>query len=60
MVREVLGELADRAAIVARQICQRLAGDTITNRLVSMTDPDARSIRKPRGSTSSSLRAARS
>ena len=41
-----LDELADRAAIVARQIRQRLAGEKITNRLVSMADPDARPIRK--------------
>ena len=41
-----LEELADRAGIVARQIRQRLAGEKITDRLVSMTDPDARPIRK--------------
>jgi IS5 family transposase len=41
-----LDELADRAAIVARQIRQRLAGEKITNRLVSVADPDARPIRK--------------
>jgi IS5 family transposase len=41
-----LDELADRAAKVARQIRQRLAGEKITNRLVSMADPDARPIRK--------------
>jgi IS5 family transposase len=41
-----LDELADRAGTVARQIRQRLAGEKITNRLVSMTDPDARPIRK--------------
>lgn len=39
-------EVADRAAIVARQIRQRLAGEKITSRLVSLTDPDARPIRK--------------
>jgi IS5 family transposase len=39
-------QLADRAAIVARQIRQRLAGEKITNRLVSLSDPDARPIRK--------------
>jgi hypothetical protein len=41
-----LEDLAERAGIVARQIRQRLAGERITNRLVSMTDPDARPIRK--------------
>jgi IS5 family transposase len=41
-----LVELADRAGTVARQIRQRLAGEKITNRLVSMADPDARPIRK--------------
>ena len=41
-----LDDLADRAGTVARQIRQRLAGEKITNRLVSMADPDARPIRK--------------
>jgi len=41
-----LEELAERAGTVARQIRQRLAGEKITNRLVSMADPDARPIRK--------------
>jgi transposase, IS5 family len=41
-----LDELADLAGIVARQIRQRLAGEKITNRLVSIADPDARPIRK--------------
>jgi transposase, IS5 family len=41
-----LDELADRAGKVARQIRQRLAGEKITDRLVSMSDPDARPIRK--------------
>jgi IS5 family transposase len=41
-----LDGLADRAGTVARQIRQRLAGEKITDRLVSMTDPDARPIRK--------------
>jgi hypothetical protein len=41
-----LDELADRAAKIARQIRQRLAGERITDRLVSMADPDARPIRK--------------
>ena len=46
-------QLADRAATVARQIRQRLAGEKITDRLVSMSDPDARPIRKgkPRAPT---------
>lgn len=41
-----LEELADRAEKVARQITQRLAGEQISDRLVSMFDPDARPIRK--------------
>jgi hypothetical protein len=41
-----LDELADLAEKIARQIEQRLAGDKITDRLVSMFDPDARPIRK--------------
>jgi IS5 family transposase len=41
-----LDELADRAATVARQIRQRLSGEPITDRLVSLADPDARPIRK--------------
>src|SRR4051812_23818443 len=41
-----LEELADRAGKVARQIRQRLAGEKITDRLVSLSDPDARPIRK--------------
>jgi IS5 family transposase len=41
-----LDELADRAETIARQIDQRLAGEKITDRLVSMFDPDARPIRK--------------
>ena len=43
---ERLDELADLAEKVARQITQRLAGQKITDRLVSMADPDARPIRK--------------
>jgi len=39
-------QLADRASVVAQQIRQRLAGQKITNRLVSLADPDARPIRK--------------
>jgi len=41
-----LEELAGRAEKVARQIEQRLAGEKITDRLVSLADPDARPIRK--------------
>ena len=41
-----LDELADRATKVARQIRQRIAGEKITDRLVSISDPDARPIRK--------------
>jgi len=38
--------LADRAGKLTRQIRQRLAGEKISDRLVSMADPDARPIRK--------------
>jgi len=41
-----LNELADRAEKVCRQIRQRVAGEPITDRLVSLADPDARPIRK--------------
>jgi IS5 family transposase len=41
-----LDELADRAEKVVRQIDRRLAGEKISDRLVSMFDPDARPIRK--------------
>jgi IS5 family transposase len=41
-----LEELADRAERVTGQIKQRLAGEPIGDRLVSMFDPDARPIRK--------------
>jgi IS5 family transposase len=41
-----LDELAERAGKVARQIRQRLAGEKITDRLVSISDPDARPVRK--------------
>jgi IS5 family transposase len=39
-------ELADRCETVARQITQRVAGEPIKDRLVSLADPDARPIRK--------------
>jgi IS5 family transposase len=41
-----LDELADRCAKVARQIKQRVRGEKITDRLISLADPDARPIRK--------------
>jgi IS5 family transposase len=41
-----LQELADRCEKVSRQINQRVAGEAITDRLVSLADPDARPIRK--------------
>ena len=41
-----LEELTDRAERVTTQIKQRLAGQPIADRLVSMFDPDARPIRK--------------
>jgi transposase, IS5 family len=41
-----LEQIADRAAKVERQIRQRLAGEKISDRLVSLADPDARPIRK--------------
>jgi len=43
---EQLEELADRCEKVATQIKQRVAGEAITDRLVSIADPDARPIRK--------------
>jgi transposase, IS5 family len=42
----VLEELADRCEKVTRQIRQRVAGEKITERIVSRADPDARPIRK--------------
>ena len=41
-----LEQLADRCERVASQIKQRLAGEPISDRLVSLSDPDARPIRK--------------
>jgi transposase, IS5 family len=41
-----LEELADRCEKVASQIKQRVAGEPIKDRLVSLADPDARPIRK--------------
>jgi IS5 family transposase len=38
--------LAERAEKVCQQITKRVAGQKITDRLVSMSDPDARPIRK--------------
>jgi IS5 family transposase len=43
---EELEELADRCEKVTKQIKQRVAGESITDRLVSLADPDARPIRK--------------
>jgi transposase, IS5 family len=41
-----LEEMADRCEKVAAQIRQRVAGDPINDRIVSLFDPDARPIRK--------------
>jgi IS5 family transposase len=41
-----LEQLADRCEKVARQIKQRVAGEPIKDRIVSLFDPDARPIRK--------------
>jgi IS5 family transposase len=41
-----LEQMAGRCEKVARQIRQRVAGDPIKNRIVSLHDPDARPIRK--------------
>ena len=41
-----LEEMADRCEKVARQITQRVAGEPIKDRIVSLFDPDARPIRK--------------
>jgi transposase, IS5 family len=41
-----LEQLADRCDTVAKQIRQRVAGEPIQERLVSLSDPDARPIRK--------------
>ena len=41
-----LEEMADRCEKVAAQIRQRVAGDPIKDRIVSLFDPDARPIRK--------------
>jgi transposase, IS5 family len=41
-----LEELADRCQRVAGQITQRVAGEPIKDRIVSLFDPDARPIRK--------------
>ncbi len=41
-----LDELADRCEKVARQIKQRVRGEKVTDRLISLADPDARPIRK--------------
>ena len=41
-----LEEFTDRCEKVASQIRKRIAGEKITDRIVSLTDPDARPIRK--------------
>jgi transposase, IS5 family len=41
-----LGELADRCQKVAAQIERRVRGEPIPDRLISLSDPDARPIRK--------------
>jgi transposase, IS5 family len=41
-----LDELADRCERISEQIAKRLRGERITNRLVSVADPDARPIMK--------------
>ncbi len=41
-----LEELADRCEKVAGQIRQRVKGEKITDRIISLADPDARPIRK--------------
>jgi IS5 family transposase len=41
-----LEELAERCEKISRQIKQRVAGEPIPDRLVSLSDPDARPIRK--------------
>jgi transposase, IS5 family len=41
-----LEEMADRCEKVAKQIKQRVAGESIIDRIVSLHDPDARPIRK--------------
>jgi IS5 family transposase len=41
-----LEQLADRCEKVAQQIKQRVAGEPIRDRLVSLSDPDARPIRR--------------
>ena len=41
-----LEEMADRCEKVASQIRQRVAGEPIKDRIISLFDPDARPIRK--------------
>jgi IS5 family transposase len=45
-VAQQLDQAIERSEKVARQIRQRLAGEKITDRIVSLADPDARPIRK--------------
>lgn len=46
-----LDELADRCEKVVEQITKRVKGEKITDRLISLWDPDARPIRKGKLST---------
>ena len=55
-----LEQLADRCEKVVQQIKQRIAGEKITDRLVSLWDPDARPIRKGKLSTAQPVRVCRS
>jgi IS5 family transposase len=43
---EAIEQLAERCERVAEQTAQRLRGEKITDRIVSLADPDARPIRK--------------
>lgn len=43
---EAIEQLAERCERIAAQTAQRLAGEKITDRIVSIADPDARPIRK--------------
>jgi IS5 family transposase len=45
-IRAKSNPLGDRCERVAQQIRERLAGEPIRERLVSLSDPDARPIRK--------------
>jgi transposase, IS5 family len=49
-----LEQLADRCEKVARQIKQRVKGEPISDRIVSLADPDARPIRRASSATRTS------